>query len=108
MWETLDRADRLHLMKFVCSFAWADLSVGDRERAFVERLVQRLHLEPAEQRQVQQWLLLPPRPEEVDPTRVPPEHRRVFLNTIKGLIRSDGELDEEEAVSLAVIEDLMR
>ena len=45
MLNELDRADRLQLMKFVCSFAWADLEIHRKERAFVRDLVQRLEFE---------------------------------------------------------------
>ena len=33
---------RLTLMKFVCSFAWADLEITDAEREYVARLVRLL------------------------------------------------------------------
>ena len=52
----LDRAERLRLMKFVCSFAWADLEIRPEERAFVARLVRRLELDPDERRRVESWL----------------------------------------------------
>ncbi len=41
----LSRAERLQLLRFVTSFAWADLSVSDEERAFIHSLVSRLHLD---------------------------------------------------------------
>jgi uncharacterized tellurite resistance protein B-like protein len=44
MLDQLDREDRLRLMRFVCSFAWADLEVQPEERAFVRRLIARLDL----------------------------------------------------------------
>ena len=42
MLDALDREDRLQLMRFVCSFAWADLEVSDGEREFIVKLVDRL------------------------------------------------------------------
>ena len=37
--SNLDREERLRLMKFVCSFAWADLEVADQERSFVHKMM---------------------------------------------------------------------
>ena len=61
----LDREDRLRLMKFVCSFAWADLEVRDEERSFVHRMMKRLELDAEEQKLVEEWLEVPPRAEEL-------------------------------------------
>ena len=48
MLQSLDRTERLQLMKFVCSFAWADLEVRPEEREFVARLIRRLDMNDAE------------------------------------------------------------
>ncbi len=100
-------ADRLRLIKFVCSFAWADLEVRDEEKAFVRDLVVRLQLDPHEMAQVEQWLVVPPAPENVDPTEVPREHRQAFLDAIDGLIRSDGDIADEELESFALFRMLL-
>ena len=94
--DQLDRNDRLRLVKFVCSFAWADLRIRDEERDFVAHLVERLDLDADEASQADGWLRLPPRPEAVDPTRIPSEHRRLFLQEIQGVIEADGDVGEEE------------
>ncbi|MGH2671009.1 MAG: TerB family tellurite resistance protein, partial [bacterium] len=52
MLDDLDSRQRLQLIKFVCSFAWADLEVRAEERTFVARLVERLDLDERERRQV--------------------------------------------------------
>jgi uncharacterized tellurite resistance protein B-like protein len=106
MLEDLARNERLRLMKFVCSFAWADLEVRPEERAFVSGLVRRLDLDAADQQQVLGWLEVPPRPESVDPTQIPTEHRRLFLDAIRGVIESDGDVAEEEAENLRLLEKL--
>ena len=36
-------------MRFVCSFAWADLEVSQQEKDYVRRLVQRLNMPEEEQ-----------------------------------------------------------
>ncbi len=106
--RTLSQKDRLRLIRFVCSFVWADLEVHARERAFVHKLVKRFHLDAEEAAHVEEWLKVPPRPEEVDPQRIPPEHRKLFLDTIKQAIAADGRIDEEERESFEVLEQLLR
>ena len=38
----LEGEDRLRLLRFVCSFAWADLEVDEAERGFVYKLIDQL------------------------------------------------------------------
>ena len=108
MVSKLSRAERMRLMRFVCSFAWADLEVQDEERKFVARLMHRLALDDEERRQVEAWLKVPPPPEEVDPSQVPREHRQLFLDTVRQLVASDRVLDPEERENLALFEQLLR
>ena len=51
MLDTLNREDRLQLMRFVCSFAWADLEVTSEEREFIVQLVDRLELDDEERKE---------------------------------------------------------
>lgn len=103
----LDRDDRLRLMKFVCSFAWADLRIADQERKFVRNMIRKLDLDPQEAAQVEQWLELPPRADEVDPNEIPREHRRLFLDVVRQTIAADGAVTEEERENLALLETLL-
>lgn len=105
--DELDRATRLELMKFVCTFAWADLSVHPAERTFVGRLVSRLDFDSEAEAQVRDWLRVPPPPESVDPTRIPRAHRKLFLAAIDGVIAADGQITQEERDSLALLKELM-
>ena len=97
----------MRLMKFVCSFAWADLEVNAEERVFVGDLIRRLELDPAEKRQVEAWLDAHPGAESVDPTTIPAAHREVFLEEIQGVIDADGEVRPEEAETLAIFRQLL-
>jgi hypothetical protein len=106
--DKLTAKDRVRLMKFVCSFVWADLEVRDEEKKFVRRMVKKLGLAPEEAKQVDTWLETPPPPEEVDPTRIPVEHRKVFLDTIRDAITSDGEVAKDEWENLALFEQLLK
>ncbi len=107
MLDSLDRTERLSLMKFVCSFAWADLKILPEERQFIADLVRRLELDGDEGAKVVSWLEVPPRPEEVDPTAIPAGHRRLFFDSIVGIIEADGVISEEERDSLALFEGLL-
>jgi len=106
MFASLAREDRLRLMKFVCSLAWADLEVHREERAFVRRMSSRLDLRPDEVALVDGWLRVPPT--EVDPEEIPREHRALFLGTLRELVLVDGAVDEQERASLALLEDLLK
>ena len=108
MLNDLSRADRMRLMRFVCSFAWADLEVQSEERAYVSKLVGKLKLDEDEQEQVQEWLVVPPKPEEVDPAQVPKEHRKLFLKTIRDVIKADKRIDPDESENLELFEQLLR
>jgi hypothetical protein len=106
--KKLGKEERLRLMKFVCSFVWADLRVHDKERAFVRNLMGKLHLDAKEKEQVEHWLKVPPKPHEVDPTQIPREHRDLFLDTARAVILADGEVDPEEQINFALLEELIR
>jgi hypothetical protein len=106
MAANLPREDRLRLMKFVCSFAWADLEVQDEERAFVARMIDHLGLQD-DRKLIEGWLRHPPRPEEVDPTDVPHEHRELFLDAVRRLVAADDRIDPKEAETLALFEQLL-
>jgi uncharacterized tellurite resistance protein B-like protein len=107
MFDQLSSRDRLRLMKFVCSFAWADLEIRPEERAFVSRLIRGLDLAEAEELQVHQWLDVPPAPDALDPTTIPPEHRRLFVDAIEGVIAADGQITPEESEQLALFKALV-
>jgi len=103
----LDKQDRLRLMKFVCSFAWADLEIVDQERRIIHRMVEKFGLEPDERDQVARWLELPPKAEEVDPAAVPHAHRQIFLQAAREVVAADGEISEDERENLALLEQLL-
>lgn len=106
--ESLSRDDRLRLMKFICSFAWADLEIQDAERVFVQKLIRELELNDEEKKQVEGWLEVPPPAEELDPAEIPREHRQLFLDTARAMIVADGKIDPDEAENFALLEALMR
>lgn len=107
MLVALDREDRLQLMRFVCSFAWADLEVRPEERNFILEMIERLELDEEERAQVTQWLEVPPRPDDLDPEDIPKEHRELFLDAVKAMILSDGNIKDVEAENLIILDQLL-
>ena len=106
MLKDLDRDERLRLMKFVCSFAWADLEIQSEERDFVSRMIDRLDLQE-DKAQVEYWLKHPPAPEEVDPTEIPRQHRQLFLDAVTGVISADNVIDSNESELMSLFEQLL-
>lgn len=104
--DQLDRDDRLRLLRFVCSFAWADFRIQPEERELIVSLIDRMQLEEAERVEVRQWLELPPG--DTDPTAVPAEHRQLFRDAIRATIEADGEVTSEELETMSVFDQLVR
>jgi hypothetical protein len=100
-------AERMNLLRFVCSFVWTDLKVTQQERDLVMRIVGAMRLDDAEAKQVARWLEVPPAPDEVDPTRVPPEHRQLFLRAAEMAVKADGRVVPAEREALALFRDLI-
>jgi hypothetical protein len=105
--DQLNRNDRLRLVKFVCSFVWADLEVRPEERNFVDHIVRSLEFNEEDRSKVEGWMAVPPSPEAVDPTRIPLAQRKLFLDSIEGVILSDGEVAPEERENLALLKELL-
>ena len=104
----ISKADRMRLMRFVCAFAWADLKIQKEERAFVNKLVAQLDLDDAERAEVEEMLKRPPRPEDVDPARIPREHRTLFLEAVRAMIAADGAVALEEHEHYDLLETLLK
>ena len=96
MFEEMSRDERMLLLRFVCAFAWTDLTIHDGERKFVERLIERLQLSGEDRTEALAYLHVAPSPEATNPKLVPQEHRRVFVEAVRALIYADGEVDAEE------------
>jgi len=104
----LSPSERMNLMKFVCSFVWTDLHVSQAERDLVMRITGSLKLTDEESKQVQQWLEVPPPADEVDPTKVPKEHRQLILSTAEMIVNADGKIVPAEQESLTLLRDLLQ
>lgn len=105
--NTLTPEDRLRLLRFACSFAWADLRVSPEERTFILDLVRRIDLSAQEKAQVDAWLAHPPAADDLDPLEIPLEHRKLFVETAIQTIRADKKLALEEMESFALFETIL-
>lgn len=103
----LSVAERLNLLKFVCSFVWTDLKVAQAERDLVMRIVGHLKLTEAESQQVTAWLKVPPPIDEIDPSSVPKEHRELFLQAAEMAVKADGRVVPAERDAMALFRDLL-
>jgi len=106
MLETMGREDRLHLLRCVCGLAWADGVIQDEERAFVQKLLERLPIGKDDRTMIEGWLKRPLHPAEADPTRIRPDHRRAFLTLARQIVEADGQIDSEEQERLELLEHL--
>ena len=106
--KRLTKEERLQLMRFICSFAWADFEIQPEERDFVKAMSAKLDMPPDERKQVEKWLKVPPRAEDVDPTEIPRRHREFFLNSVKDVVMADGIVAPEEKENLRLFEELLR
>ena len=100
-------AERMNLLRVVCSFVWTDLKVTQAERDLVMRICGRLALQDREVAQVEQWLLVPPSPDAVDPTQVPKAHRQMFLRAAELAVQADGQIAPAERDALATFRELI-
>lgn len=106
--KSMAREDRMLLLRFVCSFAWADMQVQPEERRTIGALVDRLELDDAERQQVAAWLEAPPDPESVDPQLVPREHRSAFVKAVETVITADGVVHPSEREQLLLLGQMLR
>lgn len=100
-------AERMNLLRFVCSFVWTDLKVTQAERDLVMRICGRLALHDREVAQVKQWLAVPPAADDIDPTAVPKAHRQMFLRAAELAVQADGKVAPSEADALALFRELV-
>lgn len=107
MIEELTRDDKLRLIRFVCSFAWADLSVDENERQFVRELVGRIGLDEEAHALAMKWLEHPPTEEELDPYSVPDAHKKLLLEFALEMVAADGRVDRMEVENFMIFESMM-
>lgn len=95
----------LPLLRFAALFLWADLEVAGAEHAFLHALARELGLH--ETTTVAELLAAPPHPDDVDPTRVPPELARTVRDVALRAIASDGRVDPGEMALFDLLDELL-
>lgn len=95
MLDKLSQEERVLLLRLLAGFAWADGHVAEEEKRFVRRVMSKLPLTADEVKDAESWLLVAPN-EPVPVSRIAPDHRRVFLETVRALMFMDGKIDPAE------------
>jgi len=90
-----------NVLRFASSFLWADLDLAPQERSFFESLARELGADPSD------LLELPPLPEQIDPTRVPPELADTVRDVALRAIAADGVVDEREMELFELLDELL-
>jgi uncharacterized tellurite resistance protein B-like protein len=107
MLDQLTIEEKVRLIRFMCSFAWADLDVSDRERTMIRDLVRKLGLPEPAASEAESWLDHPPDEEELDPYDIPLEQRRLFVSAAAQMVSADGVVDVMEVENFALFEALL-
>jgi uncharacterized tellurite resistance protein B-like protein len=107
MLEKLDRAMRQKLLRVLAAAAWIDGEVQDKERAFIERLLEKLPLGDDERKTALGYLDTPPHPAEVDPSKIPPEYREGLVKLVWQLVGADDKVEDEELAMVKELEALL-
>ena len=94
--DQLSEAERVELMRFLCSFAWADGEVQAPERELLERVLGGLKLGAQARAEVTAWLFSPPDMTGFDFAAIPAEKRQLFLDQAFAIASAHGGLAAEE------------
>jgi uncharacterized tellurite resistance protein B-like protein len=108
MLEDADRTTRLRLLRIVAAAAWVDGEVQPDERAFVEKLLAKLPMALDEKDIALGYLDKAPHPAEIDPTKVPPEHREALMKLVWQVLGADGQMTDDEQTAAQELEDLLQ
>jgi hypothetical protein len=103
----LPSSDRLCILRFAASFLWADLVVDLAEHAFFLALARELGVPRASLPTVIGLLSLPPRAEDVDPTRVSPALAGTVREVALRAIASDGQVLPREMELFDLLDELL-
>jgi len=82
MLEKLDRTARLRLLRILTAAAWVDGEVQPEERAFYEKLLDKMALPKDERSVAMGYLDKAPHPAEIDPNKIDPEHREMLVKLV--------------------------
>ena len=105
--DDLSLDDRLTLLRFICSFAWADFEVQSSEKALISQVLDGMELDLERRKEVRNWLSSPPPlDDQLDPTKIPQQHRDLFLTAAWTIISADGAVSRDEWESYRLFKEL--
>jgi uncharacterized tellurite resistance protein B-like protein len=107
MLEKLDRTTRLRLLRVLTAAAWVDGEVQAEERAFFEKLLDKFPIPKDEREIAMAYLDEPPHPAEVDPMKIPPEHRETLVKLVREVVGADSTVDPQEQQAVQDLEELL-
>ncbi|MBS2012004.1 MAG: hypothetical protein JST00_03895 [Deltaproteobacteria bacterium] len=99
--------ERLTILRFAASFLWADLEIDAREAGFFADLARELGLGPLTSDALDELLAMPPLPEDIDPTSVPPALAARVRDAALRAIASDGKVLPAEMAMFELLDELL-
>ncbi len=94
--DELTESDRTELMRFLCSFAWADGEVQPQEKTMLERVLGGLNMSPEARAKVEPWLTAPPDVEGRELKAIDDAKREAFIDFAYEVAAADGEIAADE------------
>ena len=107
MKENFTSEEKMQIMRFICTFAWADLKVVPSEKLMIERFCNTLQLDENQRKEVNSWTKRPIHPEDIDPFSIPDHLKKYILSAAKAISIVDGDFDEKEAELLELLQNLL-
>jgi len=96
--------EKMKLLRFAATFVWADLELAPHEETFMLALAKELAVDAVAARSV---LSRPPRPDDVDPTRIHPALAARVRDVALRAIAADGRVDEQEMELWDLLDELL-
>jgi hypothetical protein len=81
--------------------------VQAEERAFFEKLLDKGPIPEDERAIAMGYLDKPPHPAEVDPMKIPPEHRETLVKLVREVVGADSTVDPQEQQAVQDLEELL-
>lgn len=94
--DDLTESERLELMRFLCSFAWADGVVQPQEKTVLERILGSLELSAEAHAEAEGWLTAAPSVQGRALRSIDEKKRATFIDGAYEVAAADGEIAADE------------
>ena len=94
--DELTESERIELMRFLCSFAWADGEVQPQEKIVLEQVLGGLNMSPEARAEVEPWLTTPPDVEGRELETIDDAKRAAFIDFAYEVAAADGQIAADE------------